>query len=292
MPVNVSGYERTVYATWKMSYDLLDEHAKKMLWLLAYLQRDRITVEIFRRAATRTTKFKPILPLSDIDQDALNETNSYLSSFLRSDGAWDLDLFLTMMAEIQSCSLISFDRANETYELHTLVQEWIRTVIPYSSQMALAQSTFLITLPIDEGKATQDYTFRRSLELHVTAVMERQEHINLASDTCFGTILNEVGRYEKAKMLWLRVVESSKEVLGGDCAETLSAMSNLAVTYSDQGLHNQAETLEVQVLEGRKRAPHQQKVSSSMWSYIDYIDPHSCNSLCSKVLKYLVYKVA
>ncbi|KAG8792030.1 hypothetical protein FRC12_007463 [Ceratobasidium sp. 428] len=253
MPIKVSGYERTIYATWKMSYELLGERARKTLWLLAYLQRDRITLEIFRRAVAGMKTFKPILPLADVDRDALDETKLYLSNFLRHDGAWDLDLFLATIAEIQSCSLISFDRANETYELHTLVQEWIRTVIPYSSQIALAQSTFLITLSIDEGKKTQDYAFRRSLELHVNAVMERQEHINLESATWFGTILNEAGRYEKAKILWLRVVEGRKEALGGDCSETLSAMSNLANTYSNQGLYKQAETLQVQVLEGRKR---------------------------------------
>ncbi|KAG8699756.1 hypothetical protein FRC09_006401 [Ceratobasidium sp. 395] len=253
MPIKVSGYERTIYATWKMSYELLGERAQKTLWLLAYLQRDRITLEIFRRAVAGMKTFEPT-PLADVDRDALDETKLYLSSFLRHDGAWDLDLFLTTIAEIQSCSLISFDRANETYELHTLVQEWIRTVIPYSPQMALTRSTFLITLSIDDGIETRDYAFRRSLELHVNAVTERQEHVNLASATCFGTILNEIGRYEKAGILLLRVVEGSKEVLGGDCAETLFAMSSLANTYWYQGLYKQAETLQVQVLDGRKRA--------------------------------------
>ncbi|KAG8697963.1 hypothetical protein FRC09_007533 [Ceratobasidium sp. 395] len=254
MPANISGYERTIYATWKMSYDLLDERAKKMLWLLAYLQRDRITVEIFRRAATGITEFEPILPLSDIDQDALDKTKSYLINFLQPDGTWDLDLFLQTMTEIQSCSLICFDRANETYELHTLVQEWIRTVIPCPPQMALTQSTFLVTLSIDDGEKTQDYAFRHSLELHVNSLMEHQEQINITSAACFSTVLNEAGRYEKAKVLRLRVVEYSKEVLGEEHSNTLFAMTDLAITYSDQGLHKQAETLEMQVLEGRKRA--------------------------------------
>ncbi|KAG8701839.1 hypothetical protein FRC09_005110 [Ceratobasidium sp. 395] len=253
MPIKVSGYERTIYATWKMSYELLGERAQKTLWLLAYLQRDRITLEIFRRAVAGMQTFEPTLPLADVDRDALDETKLYLSNFLRHDGAWDLDLFLTTMAEILSCSLISFDRANETYELHTLVQEWIRTVIPYSSQMALTQSTFLITLSFDRGKETQDYAFRRSLELHVNAVMERHEHIDLASAACFGTILNEAGRYKKAQVLHLRVMEGGKEVLGDEHPGTLTAMSNLADTYSDQGLHKQAETLRMQVLEGGER---------------------------------------
>ncbi|KAG8698759.1 hypothetical protein FRC09_007045 [Ceratobasidium sp. 395] len=255
MPANISGYERTIYATWKMSYDLLDERAKHTLWLLAYLQRDRITVEMFRRAATGMTNFEPTLPLSDNDWDALDETKLYLYSFLRSDGAWDLDLFLTTMAEIQSCSLISFDRANRTYELHPLVQEWIRTVIPHSPQMALAQSTFLLTLSSNNGQKVSDYVFLRSLELHVAAIMASNEHINQESAAEFGTILDEAGQYERAKLLWLQVVESRREMLGGNHSNTLIAMNKLANTYSKQGLLKQAEALLTQVLESGDRHP-------------------------------------
>ncbi|KAG8716716.1 hypothetical protein FRC09_015318 [Ceratobasidium sp. 395] len=252
--VNISGYERTIYTTWKMSYDLLDESARKTLWLLAYLQRDRITVEMFRRAATGMTVFEPTPPVSDIDRSALDETKSYLSSFLNSDGAWNLDSFLSTMAEIQSCSLISYDRTNETYELHTLVQVWIRTVIPFSPEVALAQSVFLLSLSIDEGEETQDYGFRRSLELHIISAVELHEHINIACAANFGAVLDEVGQYDKAMVLRLRVVEDLKRVLGADHEETLSAMDNLATTYSNQGLYKQAETMEVHVLEGRRRA--------------------------------------
>ncbi|KAG8711946.1 hypothetical protein FRC09_020334 [Ceratobasidium sp. 395] len=254
MPANIEGYERTIYATWKMSYDLLDERAQKTLWLLAYLQRDRITLEIFRRAATRVKTFKTTLPLADTDRDALNETKLYLSGFLQPDGAWDLDLFLTMMAEIMSCSLISFDRTNESYELHSLVQAWIRTVIPCSPQTALARSTLLLTLSLDKGQKAMDYVFRRSLDMHVAAVMEHQEHVDQESAARFGTILNESGQYEKAKLLWLQVVECRRELLGEAHDRTLYAMIELAQTYWYQGLYTQAEALQVQVLERRKRA--------------------------------------
>ncbi|KAG8758131.1 hypothetical protein FRC12_010092 [Ceratobasidium sp. 428] len=254
IPVTINSYERTIYATWKMSYDLLGEHAQKTLWLLAYLQRDRITLEIFRRAALGVKTFKPILPLADIDRDALDETKLYLSIFLRPDEAWDLDLFLTTMGELQSCSLVSFDRANEAYELHPLVQEWTRTVISCSPQMALIQSTFLLTLSIDKGQQALDYVFRRSLDMHVAAVIERQEHINPESAARFSTILNECGHYEKAKMLRLQVVQSRGEMLGEDHDSTLSAMIDLANTYWSQCLYKQAETLQARVLDERKRA--------------------------------------
>ncbi|KAG9120739.1 hypothetical protein FRC07_003642 [Ceratobasidium sp. 392] len=224
-----------------------------MLWLMSYLQRDRITQEIFRRAASEMKTFDTVTPLSDLDHQALSDTKEYLNSFLDSDGAWDLDSFLTTMAEITSCSLISYDRMNEIYELHTLVQEWIRGAIPYASEMALAQSTFLLAMSAGEGEATRDYAFRQSLELHVNSVMEHQEHISLASMGRFGTIMYEAGRYEKAKAWWLQVVEGRKQILGENHNQTLDAMGSLAAMYFKQGLYRQAETLGVQVLEGMKR---------------------------------------
>ncbi|KAG9073554.1 hypothetical protein FS749_015005 [Ceratobasidium sp. UAMH 11750] len=124
MPLKVWDYEKTVYNTWRMSYDLLSERAREMLWLMAHLQRDRITQEMFQRAAGRITTFEPSLPLNDIDRRALDNTKSFLDGFLDSDGTWDLGAFLTTITEIMSCSLISFDRVSGVYELHTLVQVW------------------------------------------------------------------------------------------------------------------------------------------------------------------------
>ncbi|KAG8736106.1 hypothetical protein FRC10_009704 [Ceratobasidium sp. 414] len=252
--LKISDYEKTVYVTWEMSYNLLSEHAQKVLWLMAYLQRDRITQEIFQRAAVRTKGFELTLPLNDRDSQALGDTKSYLGSFLDPDGKWDLDSFLTTMAEITSCSLVSFDRVNGIYELHTLVQLWIHTVIPHPPEVARAQSTFLLALSIDQAESAQNYMFRRSLELHVNSVLEGQGTINLDSARYLSRVLHEVGRFEEAKALRIQVLEGTKEMLGDSHPTTLAAMGNLATTYSHQGLYKQAETLQVQVLEGRKLA--------------------------------------
>ena len=46
-----------------------------------------------------------------------------------------------------------------------------------------------------------------------------------------------------------------KKVLGVEHSDTLTSMGNLAGTYSGQGKWNEAEQLEVQVLDMRKNAP-------------------------------------
>ncbi|KAG9127329.1 hypothetical protein FRC07_014813 [Ceratobasidium sp. 392] len=254
IPVELNDYEKTVYVAWAMSYDLLSERAKEMLWLMAYLQRDRITQEIFRRAAARINSFQPLVPLSDIDDQALPDVQIYLSNFLDSNGAWDMDSFLTTMAEITSNSLVLFDRVNGAYELHLLVQEWIRTTIPHSAELALARSTLLLTLSINRKRGIEDYAFRRSLELHVNSVTQRQAQVNADSAACFGLVFYETGRYEKAMGLQLQVVERATEELGNNHPRTRLAMAYLVITYLDQGLYRQAEAMQLQVVDGYKQA--------------------------------------
>ncbi|KAF1951016.1 hypothetical protein CC80DRAFT_425467, partial [Byssothecium circinans] len=46
-----------------------------------------------------------------------------------------------------------------------------------------------------------------------------------------------------------------KRMLGDEHPSTLTSMANLALTYGDQGRWKEAEELEVQVMETRKRDP-------------------------------------
>ncbi|KAH8758834.1 hypothetical protein BGZ57DRAFT_907136 [Hyaloscypha finlandica] len=48
-------------------------------------------------------------------------------------------------------------------------------------------------------------------------------------------------------------METFKRVLGAEHPLTLSSMANLAATYRDQGRWKEAEDLDVQVIETRKR---------------------------------------
>ncbi|KAG8710896.1 hypothetical protein FRC09_020883 [Ceratobasidium sp. 395] len=253
LPVELSDYEKTVHTTWRMSYALLSEHAQRMLWLMAYLHRDRITQEIFERAASNMDAFEPMIALNDVDSEALSDVKSYLGSLLGSDGAWDLNCFLKTMTEIRSCLLISFDQINRPYELHPLVQGWIQTTIPHSPELALARSTLLLALSIDKQEGAQDYAFRRSLELHLNSTMQRKMQMQSGCAAVFGRVLFELGQYGLASTLQSQVVEATTSKLGREHPHTLWAVERLAYTHYFQHLYKQAELLQVQVLEGRKR---------------------------------------
>ncbi|KAF2818191.1 hypothetical protein CC86DRAFT_245966, partial [Ophiobolus disseminans] len=53
----------------------------------------------------------------------------------------------------------------------------------------------------------------------------------------------------EAEQLVLQLMETSLRVLGGEPPDTLTSMSNLAVTYSMQGKQDKAKPLKKQVME-------------------------------------------
>ncbi|QRV95554.1 kinesin light chain [Ceratobasidium sp. AG-Ba] len=250
--LHITGYEKTVSTTWEMNYKRLSKRAQGMLWLLAYLKPDGISQEIFRRAASHIDR-KPVLPLNTVNARALDRVKSYLRPFLTANKEWKCNLFTDVMTEIMSYSLISYDRVNMTFELHVLVQNWIRGVVPKSHGSALACSAFLITLSIYNQTMTADYAYYRLLEPHVDKILTYGTRLSSESKKWFAFVLEENGRYDEAAMLGEQVLGTSIRLLGREHFETLTLMHNLALTYSKQGLYGQAEKLQVEVLEIKKR---------------------------------------
>ncbi|QRV81093.1 kinesin light chain [Ceratobasidium sp. AG-Ba] len=245
-------YEKTVFTTWEMHYKRLSKRAQGMFWLLAYLPPDGISQEIFRRAASHIDR-KPIVPLNTVDSRALDRVKSYLRPFLTARNEWRCDLFTDVMTEIMSYSLIAHDRVKMTFELHVLVQNWIRGVIPHSHGSALACSTLLLTLSIDNETMAAGHTYHRLLELHVDKILTYGARLSSESKKWFAFVLEENGRYNEAVMLGEQVLGTSIQLLGHEHFETLTLMHDLALTYSKQGLYSRAEKLQVKVLEARKR---------------------------------------
>jgi tetratricopeptide (TPR) repeat protein len=73
------------------------------------------------------------------------------------------------------------------------------------------------------------------------------------SKELFVQVMETSSRVEEAEELQVQVMETTKRALGEEHPSTLTSMTNLASTYSDQGRWKEAEELEVQVVETRKR---------------------------------------
>ena len=61
------------------------------------------------------------------------------------------------------------------------------------------------------------------------------------------------GRYAEAEAPFTEALKRAKRMLGEQSVKTLTSMANLASIYRNRGRRNEAEELEVDVMETRKR---------------------------------------
>jgi tetratricopeptide (TPR) repeat protein len=81
------------------------------------------------------------------------------------------------------------------------------------------------------------------------------DHLNtLRSLNNLAGVLRNLGNYEVAKELYLRVLAIREKVLGTDHPDTTRSMGNLALALQDQGRYEEAEKVSRRALDGREGA--------------------------------------
>ncbi|KAJ1310580.1 hypothetical protein OPQ81_007309 [Rhizoctonia solani] len=252
--VKIDDYEHTVYTAWLMCYEQLRLRAQELLWLIAYLHHTGITVDIFRRAATNILSYKPRFPTTLLEDSARQKLKEFLASFLDASYQWDGLLFSESINEIVSHSLLEYDRTNESYRIHVLVQSWVRTIMPWDADLAVECTRTLLSISIPTDNSLSSIMFRTSVGLHVDmALSGTSDKISANHALEFFMVYRERGQWKQAKQLGLQMRETSERVLGNDHPDTLSTMHNLALTYSNLNRLDEARDLQVQVLDAWKR---------------------------------------
>ncbi|KAG8710774.1 hypothetical protein FRC09_020938 [Ceratobasidium sp. 395] len=249
---NIEEYERTVYTTWVMSYEKLSQYTQQVLGLMAYLHHGGITEEIFKRAASNINR-APEIPPNDEELATRKHVRDCLTPFLDADGGWDSNAFSTVTDELVLYSLIDYDRVNQAFALHVLVQDWSCTMIPHSKATALIHTSHLLALSIDWFNTLETHTYRRGLLVHVSKLLSKLDvsHVNDAEN--FARVYHDNGRWKEAEMLLVRVLDVRKRTLGELHPAALISMHNLANAYLKQGRWDEAEALQVRVLDAEKQ---------------------------------------
>lgn len=118
-------YKETVYTTWEMSFELIDEEKSrrdekgKVLTMLSFLDFRGISLELFSIPRALAAPF---------DAGAL-ETPSWLKPLLKVDGNWDLLKLEDLLTDLNALSLIHLIAHKPgalEISLHPLVSEWIK----------------------------------------------------------------------------------------------------------------------------------------------------------------------
>lgn len=253
MPVKVDGYERTIHATFAMSYNMLTDEAKQLLWMLAFMHREGISADIFRRSIKEIkTDPEPFPSPTVAETAAQNRVKTFLGLFSDRNGDWNESAFLTTMTELVSLSLISYDRTTRLYTLHSLVHGWASTVIPDAGE-GLVRTAFLLAMSVGGDNQVEDHVFRRAVVSHIDEILRRDPEINVNYAGLFTHAYLDSYNLGKAERLARQVVDTRKAKLGDDHIETLRSIRRLATIHLRQGRWEEAMPLQAQVVATMKR---------------------------------------
>jgi tetratricopeptide (TPR) repeat protein len=173
--------------------------------------------------------------LRDIDEIATDEALSHLLNF----------------------SLIKVER-NNMFEMHSIVQIAIKAWIRSENTSHWWQNIALNTIAeVSPNGNFENWTTWSILLPHVGTILADQQ--NDTSDNLNWLLfhsawyLRKIGNYELSEKRAAWSLKISHGRLGERHPSTLTSMANLASTYQNQGRWNEAEKLQVQVMETRTR---------------------------------------
>ncbi len=263
-----------VFTTWELSFRQLQSEASedgveaKLLTLLAYFNEKDISEQLFA--------------IFNANEEQTMESAKllmWLKAFISSHtNQWDSDIFVDVLIRLRDSSLLqTFAQGLDGFyhaSLHPLIKDWIRL---RTEKSASQENTCAAAMLVSEilVNSWQNEHFKMSLltkqeiASHIIALEESYQEFFIPqpsilskqmifdeysiSQSSFAHFLHKTGLYHISKIIYQRLNTQDQTVRGFEHPSTLRNMNNLALTYRNQGRWKEAEELNVQVMETRKR---------------------------------------
>ncbi|KIK54615.1 hypothetical protein GYMLUDRAFT_264517 [Collybiopsis luxurians FD-317 M1] len=226
LPQSVDKYPLSIYATWNLSWDKLNEACKTFLQICSCFHYEGITRELFQRAL-------------DNFQTENGETlaaSPLLGTLSSHQFEWDELEMDEMIETISSYSLISFGKEG-SYSLHPLIHQWIGDSVDKKFKRNLqlgAQSIIAISI------SGAEIAFLRSLVPHCFNFgITEDAH----TDNAIAQLWFECGHYAQAHRIWEALWHNFRQKFGMKHIETLKQMNKVAKSLGELGKYE--ETLEI-----------------------------------------------
>jgi predicted RNA-binding protein Jag len=227
-----SKYNKTIYGTMDESFKEIEKRASGhstlkdaqaaqaailILQICAFYHHTSISKDIFRSAAEESIK-------QDVNSDRFRKLPQAVTSLdytllrLDNDGNWDEFIFGQGISVLMSFSLMKREQLFETFSIHPLVQMWRRERMSKFEQKKMCKiGSTILSCAIPWRFDTQNYRLRRMIFPHIKMVMIHEWQ------------MGHIREYYDDK--WV----------------------NFALVLSENGDLNNAEQLEFEVMEMRKK---------------------------------------
>ncbi|QRV82589.1 nephrocystin-3 protein [Ceratobasidium sp. AG-Ba] len=243
---------KAVYTTWMISFERLSPHAAQLLHLITFIDYDRISQDIFRRARENLAEYTPVIQFSEQEIDTENWVKGFLDPFCDKEGNWDSQKFLLLMEEISAYSLVEYDQASQTYSQHRLTHTWARTIIPDPS-LARARIARILALSVELDRSTEGINFQQNLVTHIDEIIRQVQEIDVNNAARYAIAYQEGDRPEVTLQLHNKMLEKVRQQLSEEHTSTLGIQTNIASTYGELGCWAEAEELLEKTLDSVKR---------------------------------------
>ena len=251
----IDGYTLSVYTTFGLSYKQLPPPDRDFLRLISNFHHSDIPTVMLSCAANEGFRDPWILlPRPEGHEKSV----SRLVALLGTNASEAQVRVGEAIQSLRSFSLVSttFVADSPFLQLHPLVQAWARDMkLPDAEDFGI-MAIQVLTSCCNE-RSTGVYRFLLS---HINEKLEENQGPSLHTNDrpAFALVLREMGHYSAAEMLYGRVLKSLQELSAKKnnkilVLDTISIAANLAATYRHQGRFDEAEKLELDVLEKRRR---------------------------------------
>ena len=227
-----SKYNKTVYGTWDLSFEEIKKRAGEhsttegaqaaqaailILQICAFYHHTSISKDIFRSAAEEAMK-------RDVNSYRFKKLPQAVTSLdhtllgLDNDGHWDEFIFGQGISVLLSFSLLKREQPLKTFSVHPLVHYWSRERMSKSEQQKMCEmGSTILSCAIPWRFETQNYKLRRLIFPHIKMIKLLEWQIGI------------IKQYYDDE--W----------------------TNFALVLRENGDYNNAEQLEVQVMDMRKK---------------------------------------
>jgi tetratricopeptide (TPR) repeat protein len=247
---SLDNYQRGAYTTLDVSYKALTQQSRDFLHFISFFHHTDIPLSALATATRENFRDGSwLLPRPEVHERVLAD----LRRLLCPEGNWSEMHAQDTLRTLRTFSLLSISSINDSIflQLHPLIQSWSKDIDPSRSKHHQAMALQVLTTCCNDDA----FLLHRHLLSHILYMLDqlagRDMHVN--DIMAAGKFLNEQGHYRAAAELFETAIETMGTPTDNNEKNIATISEWLAGVYVAQGRWNEAETLQVGVLEWGKR---------------------------------------
>ena len=247
--LSMADYPEPVLRTWALTEQKLDDHAKAVLTISAFLSADNIPESLLLNQSNIVSAVSGIL-----EQKGQEE----FESRLKGDG--DSRAVRQAIAQLNSYSMISRNSSDGTFGIHRLVQEVARVRLSDSHKELFTQLILKMIhndCPDYETAIKSNYSWHKAMDSHISGIIAFTKRlwgdISAIPKGVAGPLATQINnlaafyenqaRFYEAEPLYRRALAIDEASFGPEHPDVAIRLNNLATLLRETGRLDEAEPL-------------------------------------------------